>query len=60
MNKVLEFVMSYIICLVAGFLGVWVGNLILGIEANVFTSPVPYVIALVISLPSLISTREKG
>ncbi|AUV57090.1 putative membrane protein [Staphylococcus phage vB_SauM_LM12] len=60
MNKVLEFVMSYIICLVAGFLGVWVGNLILGIDTNVFTSPVPYVIALVVSLPSLISKKEKG
>lgn len=60
MNKVLEFIMSYLLYLIMGFIGVWLGSLILEMDINVFTSWVPYVIALIVSLPSLISKKEKG
>ena len=50
MNKVLEFIMYYVIYLVAGFIGVCVGNLITGGDINPLTSWIPYVIALVMSV----------
>ena len=50
MNKVLEFVLWYIWYLIMGFIGVWIGSLIIGMDINVFTSWVPYVIALVVSV----------
>ena len=50
MNKVLEFVLWYIWYLIMGFIGVWLGSLIIGMDINVFTSWVPYVIALVMSV----------
>ena len=50
MNKVLEFVLWYIWYLIMGFIGVWIGSLIMGMDINVFTSWVPYVIALVMSV----------
>ena len=50
MNKVLEFVLWYIWYLIMGFIGVWIGSLIIGMDINVFTSWVPYVIALVMSV----------
>ena len=50
MNKVLEFVLWYIWYLIMGFIGVWLGSLIMGMDINVFTSWVPYVIALVMSV----------
>ena len=50
MNKVLEFVLWYIWYLIMGFIGVWLGSLILGTDTNVFTSWIPYVIALVMSV----------
>ena len=46
MNKVLEFIMYYVIYLIAGFIGVWVGNFITGMDINIFTSWIPYVFAL--------------
>ena len=50
MNKVLEFVLWYIWYLIMGFIGVWIGSLIIGMDINVFTSWIPYVIALVLSV----------
>ena len=50
MNKVLEFIMYYVIYLVAGFIGVCVGNLITGGDINPFTNWMPYVFALVMSV----------
>lgn len=54
MNKVLEFVMYYILYLVAGFIGVWIGSLIVGVDTNPLTSWIPYVIALVMSVYEVI------
>lgn len=59
MNKVLEFVMYYIMYLVAGFLGVWLGNLITGEEVNPFTSWLPYLFALVLSVSEYIRKESK-
>ena len=50
MNKVLEFVMYYLIYLVPGFLGVWIGSLIIGADINPLTSWIPYVVAIIFSL----------
>ncbi|WVH13429.1 hypothetical protein [Staphylococcus phage LSA2302] len=50
MNKVLEFVMYYVMYLVIGFFGVWVGSVFIGVPANPFTVWVPYVLALVFAL----------
>lgn len=54
MNKVLEFVLWYIWYLIMGFIGVWIGSLIIGADINVFTSWVPYVVALVVSVSEYI------
>lgn len=43
MNKVLEFVIWYIWYLMLGFIGVWLGSLIIGSDTNVFTSWIPYI-----------------
>ncbi|VEV89121.1 putative membrane protein [Staphylococcus phage Stab22] len=50
MNKVLEFIMYYLIYLVAGFIGVCVGNLITGGDINPLTFWMPYVFALAFAL----------
>ena len=47
--------MYYVIYLVAGFIGVCVGNLITGGDINPFTNWMPYVFALVFSLYEVIS-----
>lgn len=54
MNKVLEFVMYYLIYLVAGFIGVCVGNLITGGDINPLTFWMPYVFALAFALSEVI------
>lgn len=54
MNKVLEFVTYYLIYLVPGFLGVWLGSLFIGVDINPFTNWMPYVIALVMSVSEYI------
>lgn len=59
MNKVLEFVMYYLIYLVAGFIGVCVGNLFIGVDINPFTNWMPYVIALVFSLYEVITSKKE-
>lgn len=59
MNKVLEFVISYAIYLVIGFLGVWIGSLIIGSVTNPFTSWTPYVIALIFTLPDFIFNKNR-
>lgn len=59
MNKVLEFVMYYLIYLVAGFIGVWVGNLITGGDINPLTFWMPYVIALAFSLYEVITSKKE-
>lgn len=46
MRMVLGYTISLIIYLVGGFAGVWLSNLMLGIDANPFTSILPYIIAL--------------
>lgn len=58
MNKVLEFVLWYIWYLIMGFIGVWIGSLILGTGINPFTSWIPYVLALVITLYEVIINKE--
>lgn len=50
MYRVLEFVLWYVWYLVCGFIGVWLGSLIMGVDTNPFTSWIPYVIALILSL----------
>ena len=50
MNKLLEFVLWYIWYLIMGFIGVWLGSLIIGADINPLTSWIPYVIALVMSV----------
>lgn len=50
MNKVLEFIMSYLLYFVCGCTGVWLGSLIMGTDINPLTSWLPYVIALVMSV----------
>lgn len=50
MNKVLDFVIMYGVYLVVGFLGVWLGSLIMGTDTNPFTSWIPYTWALVFTL----------
>ena len=54
MYRVLEFVLWYVWYLVCGFIGVWLGSLIMGVDTNPFTSWIPYVIALVLSLYEVI------
>ena len=58
MNRVLEFVMYYLIYLVAGFIGVWIGSLFIGILINPFTNWMPYVIALAFSLYEVITSKK--
>lgn len=59
MNKVLEFVMYYAIYLVIGFLGVWIGSLIIGLGTNPFTSWIPYITALIFTLPDFILNKNR-
>lgn len=59
MNKALEFVMYYLLYLVMGFIGVWLGNLTTGAEVNPFTSWLPYVFALVLSVSEYIRREGK-
>lgn len=54
MYRVLEFVLWYVWYLVCGFIGVWLGSLIMGVDTNPFTSWIPYVIALILSLYGVI------
>ena len=54
MNKVLEFVLWYIWYLIMGFIGVWIGSLIIDMVINPLTSWIPYVIALVVSVSEYI------
>lgn len=54
MDRVLEFVLWYAWYLVCGFIGVWLGSLIMGVDTNPFTSWIPYVIALILSLYEVI------
>ena len=59
MNKVLEFVLSYIWYLICGFIGVWLGSLITGADVNPFTSWIPYVVAIVLTLIDYMFLTEK-
>lgn len=59
MNKVLEFIMYYVIYLVAGFIGVCVGNLITGGDINPFTNWMPYVFALAFALSDVITSKKE-
>ena len=58
MNKVLEFVTVYVWYFIMGLIGVWLGSLILGTGINPFTSWIPYVLALVITLYEIITNKE--
>lgn len=58
MNSVLEFVLWYIWYLIMGFIGVWIGSLIMGADTNPFTSWIPYVIALGCTLSDFIFNKE--
>lgn len=59
MNKVIEFVMYYVMYLVIGFFGVWLGSLIVGADTNPLTSWIPYVLALIFTLYEVIINKEK-
>lgn len=59
MNKVLKFVINYAIYLVIGFLGVWIGSLIIGSGTNPFTSWIPYIVALIFTLPDFMFNKNK-
>lgn len=59
MNKVLKFVINYAIYLVIGFLGVWIGSLIIGSGTNPFTSWILYVLALAFSLYEVITSKKE-
>lgn len=59
MNKVLEFVMYYIMYSVTIILGLWVGSLFIDMHINPFTSWVPYVLALIFTLQEVIFSKKK-
>lgn len=59
MNKVLEFVMYYIMYLVTMILGLWVGSLFIDMPINPFTSWMPYVLALVFTLQEVIFSKKE-
>ena len=59
MNKVLEFVMYYLIYLVPGFLGVWLGSLFIGVDINPFTNWLPYVFALIFAIVDYRSSNKE-
>ena len=46
MSRTLEYVIKALIYLAGGFAGLWVSNVLLGIDVNPFTSILPYIIAL--------------
>ena len=50
MNKVLDFVIMYGVYLVVGFIGIWLGSLVMGTDTNPFTSWIPYILALAFTL----------
>lgn len=54
MFRVLEFVLWYVWYTIMGFIGVWLGSLIMGVDTNPFTIWIPYVIALILSLYEVI------
>lgn len=58
MNKVLDFVTVYVWYFIMGLIGVWLGSLILGTGINPFTSWIPYVLALVVTLYEIITNKE--
>lgn len=57
MNKVLEFAMYYVMYLVAGFMGVCVGNLVTGGDINPLTFWMPYVFALAFAIVDYRSSK---
>lgn len=57
MNKVLEFVMYYIMYLVTIILGLWIGSLFIDMPINPFTSWMPYVLALIFTLQEVIISK---
>ncbi|VEV88360.1 hypothetical protein, partial [Staphylococcus phage Stab23] len=59
MNKVLEFVMYYVMYSGIGLLGLWIGSVFIGMPINPFTSWVPYVLALIFTLQEVIINKEK-
>ncbi|WRW34437.1 membrane protein [Staphylococcus phage CF7] len=59
MNKVLEFVLWYVWYLIMGFIGVWIGSLIMGTDINPFTHWIPYVVAIVFILIDYMFLTEK-
>lgn len=58
MNKVLEFVIYYIMYSVTIILGLWVGSLFIDMPINPFTSWLPYVLALIFTLQEVIFNKE--
>ena len=59
MDKVLGFVITYLWYFVVGFIGVWLGSLIMGVGINPFTSWIPYTLALVITLLDFVLNKEE-
>lgn len=50
MEKILSVITRYVAYLIAVFLGLWVGDLLIGLDFNPFTSWVTYVLPLVLIL----------
>lgn len=59
MNRVLYFVMYYIMYSVTIILGLWIGSLFIDMPINPFTSWVPYVLALIFTLQEVIFNKRE-
>lgn len=59
MDKVLEFVITYVWYFVSGLIGVWIGSLITESGINPFTSWIPYTLAILLTLLDFILNKEE-
>lgn len=64
MDRVLEFIVHYVSCLAGVFLGMWVGELIIGKEgipiASLTNFVLAFIIAFILSVFNFISNERKG
>ena len=58
MSRTLEYVIKALIYLAGGFAGLWVSNVLLGIDVNPFTKALPFIIALILIIYSLSKEEE--
>ncbi|XWX32584.1 nuclease [Staphylococcus phage PG-2021_76] len=59
MSRTLEYVIKALLYLAGAFAGVWVSNLLMGIDANPFTKALPFAIALILVIYSLSKEEER-